>query len=673
MGKTLKSPLLLSTRPKHRRGAHESNPFASNDDPPDGSTTKLDGNSFDDALRNVVDKPPPSPDTNNNDDPDGIDPDGIDDAPPSSDTEDDDATTLGQQDGWQPGSGEETEDDELVVVPTKQDAKEDQPFYDQSDNEGTSVKLAGPYRDTQVHSSDDDETSGEGNVPPSSTKVKISTGKSKPATIQRKRTNPKGAAKSKPAPTNKKKKAKKAVTPTPQRPGTAISQGTRGNKDQRRQEATNKLMESKQQQLVQGLSNTVKKQAVTIDRLRQERNELRDDLAEWKDKAQDEEAQNEDLQAQMDRLEVDYQNLQAQTGQSSGPSSSNHKGLGLKDFTCETKLNLLWKGLNTGQVAQCKRLVRKHFRTHKFVNETTIVKLGEKVMNEMELPILLHNPGESKKEAKEVEVRRQAWFNVWMKVICFFVNDARSYTQGCLKEVMLGYLKDQLPEGAKEPCKLPPVEDFEAVAKRDFSSAQNPDLSDEEKAKRLKYLEGLFDLYVDKMITAVANPKLWTMGVRSNERISTSLLPNSTTKLRVPASTEAMVLLYYKNNKVKWEAMHKFLHVDKGHVTEMPKYCSKKAPEENLDFKCPYTDSAVGQNKWGGWTKKGKNEFKRLQVLVIEVRENEELCEEVEQACVERLYQLNKKVLEKGKGDKKRKHDDISDDDEEECEMIEED
>jgi hypothetical protein len=207
---------------------------------------------------------------------------------------------------------------------------------------------------------------------------------------------------------------------------------------------------------------------------------------------------------------------------------------------------------------------------------------------------------------------------------------------------------------------------------RDFSRFE-PEEEDSEpiltqKLKNKKEFLDFFDLYVDKMVPTCAGTKMWHMGIRHFECLSTSKLPNK--ELRVSPATEALVAVLYINGRDKWIAMHKWTIAHPGQKAEPPRW-SKKTPDENLEFRALYSDPFAGQNKLGGWTKEGRKLFGQLAKLVKKTRtENKERCVQVEQACVERLFALNKETYDK-KASKKRKAKDIEPEEEEEDDDLE--
>ena len=232
-----------------------------------------------------------------------------------------------------------------------------------------------------------------------------------------------------------------------------------------------------------------------------------------------------------------------------------------------------------------------------------------------------------------------------------------------MKKAALAWLSEH--QATNTDQKLPDADDLEFVIKRDFSKLDPDKEADKEK---LQYYLDLLDWYVKKLVPTVAGCKLFDAKIRHFEPLSSSEIPNSEGKLRVPPSTEAFTLLMYKNCKSKWEAMHNHTEIKKLKLA-FPRY-SKREPEQNKEWNTLYSDAASGQNKFGGWKKAGLKEFIRLQAVISKAREEKERVLEVDKGVVSRLYRTYKDKHEKlnEDGTKKRKADEISGENEEEDE-----
>ena len=200
----------------------------------------------------------------------------------------------------------------------------------------------------------------------------------------------------------------------------------------------------------------------------------------------------------------------------------------------------------------------------------------------------------------------------------------------------------------KRVKKLPDPEVFDKILTRDTSSFVPlvTDTAEEAEIKRkgLEMFELMFDLYVEKMLASCAGSINWGPNVKYTEEVSKSLMPNSETKLRITASTEAFTVLIYKNCWKKWNAMYesysKFLTSKNPGKWVCLRY--NKKTKANPEYETPYTDSAAGQKKTGGYTNEGIEEYRRLKKIVMTNRkENGDQISYVEHACLQRLRAKN--------------------------------
>lgn len=212
-----------------------------------------------------------------------------------------------------------------------------------------------------------------------------------------------------------------------------------------------------------------------------------------------------------------------------------------------------------------------------------------------------------------------------------------------MKEAVLKWMVDNNVENLPEPWIIE-----ECCMLRDFSRWEpNPDDSKEEKAEKamqMAFAIDLFDMYTDKMVANVAGPVLYSHHIRHTEPMTTSALPRkpgAPVQLRIPANTEAMAVLIYRNNWVKWNATHGFKKKFPG--TNLPRYSSKR-PNMKLPFKEKYTSTGntVAHKKhpeWGGWSEEGRKKFVQLQAKVMASRrDNFDRHVEADEECIRRLY-----------------------------------
>ena len=65
---------------------------------------------------------------------------------------------------------------------------------------------------------------------------------------------------------------------------------------------------------------------------------------------------------------------------------------------------------------------------------------------------------------------------------------------------------------------------------------------------------------------------------------------------------------------------------------------SKTHPEENLEWKTLYSDSASGQSPYGGWKKAGLQKYADLVKMMVQVRCKKKLCLKVDTEVKDRLF-----------------------------------
>jgi hypothetical protein len=197
---------------------------------------------------------------------------------------------------------------------------------------------------------------------------------------------------------------------------------------------------------------------------------------------------------------------------------------------------------------------------------------------------------------------------------------------------------------------LPPTElFFECIATRDFSRfdvlEDDSDEQKQEKARGRQEIEQIMDMYTDKLITAIAGPTMFHPKVRHFEPMTTASLPpvkGLGTQLRIPASTEAMAIMTYANNRTKWQSMVTW---KKTHPNmKLPRYNSKN-PTVHAEFKEEYSSSNGKQNNWGGWSSEGRQLFLALQKKIHESRkDNRDRHIKIDEECVARLFEKYKEM-----------------------------
>ena len=187
---------------------------------------------------------------------------------------------------------------------------------------------------------------------------------------------------------------------------------------------------------------------------------------------------------------------------------------------------------------------------------------------------------------------------------------------------------------------------MDCIATRDFSRFDIVD-TDSEEEKVLKRegrleIEQVMDMYTEKLIPAVAGPNLFHPRIRHFEDMTTSKMPPITglEQLRITASTEAMAIVAYANNRTKWQAMIAWKRDHPG--VKVPRYNSRK-PTIHVEFKELYSSSFEGSNPWGGWNTEGRKLYTALQKKITNSRiDNLDRHVKHDKECVARLYEKYK-------------------------------
>jgi len=404
------------------------------------------------------------------------------------------------------------------------------------------------------------------------------------------------------------------ITPAQQDETSPISEEFHSSRQQRRAESVTNMGGKSDRKKVKDLEDKNKEKDAALQKLLDESNELKRKLAN----------------AEKDHHDDEFQVPLPARG-------------GKKQRTAKHKMKSK-RGLTTDDFV--KKTAKTIFRYCKFVADDAQFrkKVGDLVMDRIEIVNLLHEDGETAEESRKVESYRDKFYQEWQNVMASGWNEERNYRQGRVKEACI--LKWMKP---KNTPKLFSVEDLEIVMKRDFSEWEPKTDEDGNETTngdpdKLAYYRELFDFYIEEMVPAAAGCRPFSPAVRHFVNLSEARFPDSVEyvggELIVPPSTEAAILLFFKNARRKWEMMYDWEYV-KGHTNKkthpFPKW-SPTEPEKNLEWKTLYSDSSSGQNPYMGWKKAGMREFVRLTRMMIDIRKDKDLCEYEETKAVQRLH-----------------------------------
>lgn len=194
--------------------------------------------------------------------------------------------------------------------------------------------------------------------------------------------------------------------------------------------------------------------------------------------------------------------------------------------------------------------------------------------------------------------------------------------------------------------RLPPYQALKKIVMRDLAVPEDdPRLlqlgEDETKVEKKKAIEtqnkAIFGWYVTEYLPCFALHQFYGVEKHHKGCVSYLKVPHATDEkaLCVPPSTEAFALVAYDNCRDRWEALMKWqLDPANDGAKGLPKYCKKKV--ETHKYKGKYSDGAKGQARFGGWSKEGRDQFKKLKKEIADNRiNNKDMIEKLEQEIVD--------------------------------------
>lgn len=514
------------------------------------------------------------------------------------------------------------------------DSSEDENLLQEDDHEASDV-------DPDDHSGDDDLGDEESNTDELEVAAKPKNRGSKAVVLSKaaqkekagQRQNRTSKGKTTTPATTKSKKPRKTSSVSPESPNVSpISTGFSDNRSKRRQESVNSMVSSAKDQR---------------ERSKKRQQELEDDNAETKKELKRLKKQAHELREKLQAAEASPQEPELPVPDS---RKSNKKRRSQKEALGKTSSK---KGVTLDGFV--KNLAKAQFRHTKFVaNEAQFRnRIGDRVMDALEYEDLHHKDGETDLQAARVDKLRDNFFHQWVNVMASGYNEARNYRQGRVKEACFKWLT------ANNQNKLFPNEDLEIVMKRDFS-AWEPKLDEDGKEvsdgdpETLAYYHSLMEFYVDELVPAVCSHHDFKPSVRHfvplcDARYSATGDDSLDGQVIVTPGTEALILLFVKNARIKWESMYQWEVIDGKKDKKkypFPKW-SPKYPEKHIQWKTLYSDAASGQNPFGGWKIKGLKEYNRIMKMMTEVRKDIELCRYQDKLTMQRLYEIHKDDYEK--------------------------
>lgn len=110
-------------------------------------------------------------------------------------------------------------------------------------------------------------------------------------------------------------------------------------------------------------------------------------------------------------------------------------------------------------------------------------------------------------------------------------------------------------------------------------------------------------------------------------------------------ATEAFFVLLYENARDKWIKQYEWKQDPENEGKNIPQ--PKKEQYNDPLYKTEYTVSNTGQNKYGGWSKKGLQRFVDLKQMIKEAKQKKNFAE-IEQKALKYVQQAGGKLDAEG-------------------------
>lgn len=225
------------------------------------------------------------------------------------------------------------------------------------------------------------------------------------------------------------------------------------------------------------------------------------------------------------------------------------------------------------------------------------------------------------------EARAETPYNVWAQIYTNYcvtaLNKTRSYVVSQLKNVSKDWLND--PKAKTE--KLPTFENLLQCAIRDI---------DDEDKKSMEF----FMWYVDQVVPqATACAEVFGTSKRCFERVSECKLPGSATKLTIPASTEAFLVLVWEGYRTSWINQYNYKAIN-GPKAKIPRARGKGADKANSIYWGTLTNMDSGSKRLGGWSREAMVKYAGYLKQIKEARGTDK-CHAVETAVLPLLRAEN--------------------------------
>jgi hypothetical protein len=210
----------------------------------------------------------------------------------------------------------------------------------------------------------------------------------------------------------------------------------------------------------------------------------------------------------------------------------------------------------------------------------------------------LSGPKQIAKFAKDVygyldmtdEAREETPYNVWAQIYTNYcvtaLNKTRSYVVSQLKKVS----KEWMDSPKAKPENLPTLANILQCATRDI---------DHEDKESMEF----FEWYVDQALPqATACAEVFGTTKQCFERVSECTIPGSETKLTIPASTEAFLVLVWEGFRTSWIEQYKY-KAKNGQKAKIPRARGKDADVANKKYWGTLTNMDSGSKRLSGWSR----------------------------------------------------------------------
>lgn len=218
-----------------------------------------------------------------------------------------------------------------------------------------------------------------------------------------------------------------------------------------------------------------------------------------------------------------------------------------------------------------------------------------------------------------VQENIKAFAETYGGFVCKGINDGRSNAQSGLKKAYLDRFDAKLPlptpaqlllvikrKNMEMPAEPPAFDEDGEYEDLDLARQQHEDkfITPYElaRAKCLKYRDW-FQWYWTELLPKVAGSKRWSQSIRHYGTISEHAPPDDPNRRYITTTDEALVQVLYENCGQRFP-----------YLATLPRSIKERPTDyqKNPKYISAYSDEKCGQQKYGGWHRKGRDRFKDL-------------------------------------------------------------